>query len=330
MTNVIARCQALARNRSRRVALPESTEPRVLEAADRLRRDGIAEIVLIGAAADVGSAAQRAGISLDGFTILDPAHSDYLEPFAMAYANGPRRTDIKIARRLLRRPLFFGGMAVSQHIADCMVAGAVNPTSRVIEAGQMTIGLAADIHTPSSYFLMVVPNFDGRSERTFVYADCAVNIEPDAEQLADIAIASAASASKLLDEPIRVAMLSFSTTGSAQHSNIDKVTEAVAIANQRAPGIAIDGEFQADSALIPRVAEHKVNRDSSVAGQANVLIFPSLESGNIAYKLTQYMANARAIGPFLQGFAKPVSDLSRGATVEDIVDTVTVAVTQAD
>ena len=188
-------------------------------------------------------------------------------------------------------------------------------------AGVLTVGLAEGINTPSSYFLMVIPDFLGEKDKLFIYADCAVNIDPDAAELADIAIASAQSGDSVLGDEARVAMLSFSTRGSASSPSVDKVKEALKIARERVPGLAIDGEFQADSAIVPRVAAKKVKDDSAVAGQANVLVFPDLDSGNIAYKLTQYMAGAAAIGPFLQGFAKPIADLSRGASVDDIVNT---------
>jgi phosphate acetyltransferase len=315
---------------SRRIVLPEGGDERIVRAARRLRDQGLAQPVLLGTADAIGAAAARAGALLDGIERVDPEHDPRLEAYAAAYAAGRPNPNPGVARRLLRRPLPFAGMMLRAGEVDAMLAGAAHPTARVIEAGLMTVGLAAGIATPSSFFLMTVPYFDGGGERSFVYADCAVNIDPDAATLADIAIASADSARRLLGETPRVALLSFSTRGSASHARVDKVRQAVEIARSRAPGLAIDGELQADAALIARVAARKLDAPGEVAGRANVLVFPDLDSGNIAYKLTQYMAGARAIGPVLQGFARPVGDLSRGATVDDVVDAARLLLAQAE
>ena len=235
---------------------------------------------------------------------------------------------VKTAERLAKKPLMFGAMMVSAGDADGMVAGASTATSMVLQAAGLAIGYAKGISAPSSCFIMIIPSIEGREDKILIFADAAVNISPSAQQLAEIAVVSGQNAKRLLGIEPKVALLSFSTKGSASHADADKVIEATGIAKQLAPEMLIDGELQADAALIPRVAKKKVS-DSPVAGQANVLVFPDLDAGNIAYKLTQYLGGATAIGPFLQGFAKPVSDLSRGVSVEDSVVVTAVTVVQA-
>jgi len=318
--DIIERCFTTARAKPGRIVLPEGNDPRIAAAARQLADGGLAQPILLGKADQISAAASDAGISLDGIETFDPATSDRLEAYAARYREG-RSLKESIARRMVKKPLFFGGMMVACGDAATMVAGVANATATVIQAGVLTVGYAPGIETASSFFLMLVPSRDGGDERPFIFADCAVNVQPTAEQLADIAIASAGSAASLLEDPPRTAMLSFSTRGSAAHADVEKVATALRIARDRNPELMIDGEFQADSAIVPAVAAKKAP-ESSVAGNANTLIFPDLNTGNICYKLTERLAKAGAYGPIIQGCGKPVNDLSRGCSVDDIVTVV--------
>jgi phosphate acetyltransferase len=299
--SVLDRAFARAREERRTVVLPEGAEPRIAAAAARLAAEGLARALLIGGEAP-------------GCETLDSATDSRREALAALVARRRARMTPAMASRLLDRPGCFGGALVAAGEADAMVAGAATPTRRVIEAGLLTVGLAPGVETPSSFFLMALPG------RDLVFADCALAVAPDAGELADIAIASARTGAAMLGQA-RVALLSFSTHGSGAGREVERVREAVALARARAPDLAFDGPLQADAALDAAIARRK-GAEGAVAGNANVLVFPSLDAGNIGYKLVQHLAGARAIGPVLQGFARPVSDLSRGASVDEIVATV--------
>jgi len=311
----LARISARVAGRGLRLVLPEGEDRRILQAARILYDQHGVQSSLLGRPEAIRQAAGANGMSLDGLSILVPAaHPDFSE-FAALYRQARPGSSDAVARRLLQKPLFFSGMMVKTGIADAVLAGATCPTARVVEAALMTVGLAAGIESPSSYFVMLLPG------RPLIFADCALNVEPSAEHLADIAIASARSYAGLFEDSPRVAMLSFSTKGSARHALVDKLQHAIELARTKVPDLLIDGELQLDTALNPQVAASKLSESGVVAGQANVLIFPDLNSGNIAYKLARHLTGCQAIGPILQGFGKPVGDLSRSASVNEIVAT---------
>jgi phosphate acetyltransferase len=326
--DVVGSFKEKAKQKNLSVVLPEGRDERIIQAARILRDEHVARPIVLGRPEQIEAAITKAGVNLDGIETIDPKTSDKLDVYAERYSFQREEISVAVARHVVVKPLFYAGMMVACGDADAAVGGVASATTILIQAGVLTVGLAPGIKTPSSYFLMLIPDFLGEKDKPFIYADCAINIDPTAEHLADIALASAVSARRILGQEPRVALVSFSTRGSAAGPSVDKVRKALRIARAREPGLAIDGEFQADSAIVPAVAVKKVKDESVVAGKANVVIFPDLNSGNIAYKLTQYMAGAQAIGPFLQGFAKPIADLSRGASVDDIVATVALTLGQ--
>ncbi|PKO13218.1 MAG: phosphate acetyltransferase [Chloroflexi bacterium HGW-Chloroflexi-10] len=300
------------------IVYPEGNNPVIIKAAAKLQAEHLVKAVLLGYIDEINASATQMGIDLTGTKIIQPDSAPQLAAFVEAYCTA-RDMPTRIGQRLISLPLYFGAMMVNQAEADGVVAGIDHSTEEVIMASELIIGLQAGIQMVSSFFLMEIPDYSGGENGLLIFADPAVNPDPNAEQLADIAISTANSAKTLLGWQPRVAMLSFSTRGSASHPLVDKVSQAVSIAREKAPDLLVDGEMQADAALVEAVAVKKMGQGSPVAGKANILIFPDLNAANISCKLVQRLAKASAYGPILQGFRLPVSDLSRGATVDDVV-----------
>jgi len=328
----LARLRSRAAGRGKTIVLPEGEDPRVVAAARQAADSGVARPVLLGRPAAIAAAAETAGVALSGIPREDPAESGRLDAFAASYRALRGGKDVRSpeeARQAVARPLAYGAMMVREGLADGTVGGAAHTTAEVLRAAIRIIGLQEGVRIVSSCFLMVHPDARWGEEGVLLYTDAGVNPNPDAEQLADIAILAARFWSRFLSQPPRVALLSWSTKGSGgDHPDVLKVRRAGELARARAPELAIEEELQGDAALVASVGERKAP-GSAVAGRANILVFPDLDAGNIAYKLTERLAGARAVGPLLVGLAKPAHDLSRGCGPSDIVNAMAVAALQA-
>ena len=326
LENVIAR----AKTGNKHIVLPEGKEPRIVKAASIIVAQGIAKVTILGDPESIKAIAEKEGVDLSGVELLDPEKQanfqEYVDKFyEMRKAKG--MTPEK-ALATMKNTMYYGAMMVKLGADDGMVGCALCTTADTLRPALQIIKTAPGVKTVSSVFLMEVPNCKLGSDGMFVFGDCAINIAPDAQQLCDIAIASAETARKVCGMDPRVAMLSYSTKGSGKGENVDKVVEATALVKANAPELNVDGELQADAALVESVGQFK-SPGSAVAGKANVLVFPDLQAGNIGYKLVQRLAGATAVGPISQGFAKPINDLSRGCSVEDIVYVTAITCLQA-
>lgn len=320
-----------AKANKQRIVLPEGTEERTLKAADRLLADEVVEVILIGNPDEIKALAEKHGLTnIDKATIIDPINNPRKEVYAnlLFELRKSKGMTIEKATALAEDPLYLGTLIIKNGDADGEVAGAQNTTGDVLRPALQIIKTTPGISVVSGAFLMFTPKAEYGENGLLVFADCAVMPNPNAQELAQIAVSTARTARAIAAIEPRVAMLSFSTKGSAKNELVDKVVEATRLAQEMAPEFAIDGELQADAAIVPSVGSSKAP-GSAIAGRANTLVFPTLEVGNIAYKLVQRLAGAEAVGPVLQGIAAPVNDLSRGCSVDDIYKLVAITATQA-
>lgn len=319
-----------ARKEIKTIVLPEATDVRILEAAEMVKNEGYAKVILVGEEETVRKIAKEKEIDIGDTEIIDPAKSNKIEEYAntlyeLRKAKGMTEDQ---AKQLVLDPVYFGMMMVKMNEADGLVSGAAHSTSDTLRPALQILKTAPGTKLVSAFFVMVVPDCEYGANGTFVFADCGLNEEPNPDALSEIAISSSKSFEQLVGEQAKIAMLSYSTYGSAHSASTEKVIEATRLVKEKAPELIVDGEMQLDAAIIPEVGESKA-KGSPVAGQANVLVFPDLGAGNIGYKLVQRLAKAEAYGPLCQGIAKPVNDLSRGCSAKDVAGVIAITAVQA-
>ena len=319
-----------AKSSKKTIVLPEATDVRVIEAASIIEKEGFANIILLGNEEEVRGVAKDNNFNIDNIKIIDPLTSDKYDEYVNAFyeLRKLKGVDYNKAKKILKDPVYFGMMMVKQGHCDGLVSGAIHSTADTLRPALQILKTAPNTKLVSAFFLMVVPECDYGDCGTFVFSDCGLNPNPNAEDLSEIAISSAKSFEQLTGKEANVAMLSFSTYGSARDESTEKVVKATSLVKEKMPEINVDGELQLDAAIVPDVANSKAP-GSTVAGHANTLIFPNLDAGNIGYKLVQRLGKAEAYGPLCQGIAKPVNDLSRGCSSKDIVGVVAITCVQA-
>lgn len=332
MNNVLERIHQKATSLKRNIVLPESSEPRTLRAVEKVLNQNLARILLVGKPEEIHQKAIHLGVNLGEADIIDPDNSPHTETYSEILFELRKNKDIQSldeARNILKKnPIYFATLMVFHGEADGMVSGAIHTTADTLRPALQIIKTAPGISIISSCFLIITNQTSLGENGTFLFADCAINPEPNADELVSIAVATASTAKSLLDIEPRIAMLSFSTKGSAKHPLVDKVIKATEFLKTKHPDILVDGELQLDAAIVKEIAELKAP-GSTVAGKANILIFPDLQAGNIGYKLVQRLGNAEAIGPISQGLKKPINDLSRGCSVDDIVNLIAITAVQS-
>ena len=330
MSTFVEGLKAKAKANLKTIVLAEGEEIRSIKAAEIALKEGYAKIILVGDVEKINTIAKAEGVDISGAEIINPETSDKLQAYADTFYELRKNKGVTPEQALetVKNALYYGVMMVKVGDADGMVAGAVNSSANVIRPSLQILKTAPGTKLVSAFFIMNVPNCEYGENGTFIFADSALNQDPDSDQLSEIAIASAESFTKLIGAEPKVAMLSHSTYGSAKHELVDKVREATKLAQEKRPDLMVDGELQLDAAIVESVGNQKAP-GSKVAGKANVLIFPNLDAGNIGYKLVQRLAKAEAFGPVLQGIAKPVNDLSRGCTAEDIAGVIAITAIQA-